>query len=193
MMAHSKFLVLLAIFLSANLGNAFVSQAWPNHLIQFDALKSNPTIKPIRVPTCEPTNERMKTNKQTTNQRLEWNAKLSNVLSSNQEQQGCIQNLCTEESEINSELMLCANLKTELTSYSDHFQVQASADQMAFGHNKLKLNTALSRTSSSSSKWPLVAASSLSLSSSLLLLNHVGYATVKNQSRDCLNSQCSMK
>ena len=91
MMALSKFLVLLAIFLSANLGNAFISQVRPNHLIRFDASKSNPTIEPICVPTCEPTNERMKMNKQTTNQRLEWNAELSSVLSSKQEQQGCIE------------------------------------------------------------------------------------------------------
>ncbi len=79
-MALSKFLVLLAIFLSASLGDAFVNQARLNHLIRFDASKSNPTIKPSRVPSRKPTSDQM--NDQTTNRRLEWNAELSNVLSS---------------------------------------------------------------------------------------------------------------
>jgi hypothetical protein len=64
MTALSKFLVPLAIFLSASFGSAFVNHARLNHLIRFDASKSNPTIKPSHVPTDEPTNERMTTNNQ---------------------------------------------------------------------------------------------------------------------------------
>jgi hypothetical protein len=80
MTALLKFLVLLAIFLLASLGDAFVNQARLIHLIRFDASKSNPMIKPSRVPSCEPTSDQM--NDQTTNRRLECNAELSNVLSS---------------------------------------------------------------------------------------------------------------
>jgi len=75
-----KFLVPLTIFLSASLGDAFVNHARMNHLIRFDASMSNPTNEPSCFPSCEPTNDRI--NDQTTIQRLEWNAELSNVLSS---------------------------------------------------------------------------------------------------------------
>ena len=68
MTALSKFLVLLVIFLSASLGNAFVNQARMNLVIRFYASKSNSTNKPSRVPSCEPTNEQMKTNDQMNNQ-----------------------------------------------------------------------------------------------------------------------------
>jgi hypothetical protein len=54
MTALLKFLVLLAIFLSASLGDAFVNQARLIHHIRFDASKSNPMIKPSRVPSREP-------------------------------------------------------------------------------------------------------------------------------------------
>jgi hypothetical protein len=64
MTALSKFLVLLAIFLLASLGDAFVNHARLNHLIRFDASKSNQTIKPSHVPTGEPTNEQMTMNNQ---------------------------------------------------------------------------------------------------------------------------------
>ena len=86
MTALSKFLVLLAIFLSASLGDAFVNHARLNHLIRFDASMSNPTNEPSCFPYREPTNDWI--NDQTTIQRLEWNAELSNVLSSKQEQAG---------------------------------------------------------------------------------------------------------
>jgi hypothetical protein len=71
MTALSKFLVLLAIFLSASYANAFASlspvagnQAWVNHLNQFEELMSKPTNEPSREPIREPTNDRM--NDQTT-------------------------------------------------------------------------------------------------------------------------------
>ncbi len=61
MMALSKFLVLLGIFLLANLGNAFIilrlvsgrKQNWVNHLIEFE----EPINKVTHEPTCKPTNE----------------------------------------------------------------------------------------------------------------------------------------
>jgi hypothetical protein len=81
MTALSKFLVLLAIFLSASSGDAFVNHAQLNHLFRFDAPKSNPTNKPSCIPSYESTRNQM--NDQTTKQGLEWNAELSNVLSSN--------------------------------------------------------------------------------------------------------------
>ena len=81
MTALSKFLVLLAIFLSASSGDAFVNHAQLNHLFRFDASKSNPTNKPSCIPSYESTRNQM--NDQTTKQGLEWNAELSNVLSSN--------------------------------------------------------------------------------------------------------------
>jgi hypothetical protein len=87
MPAFLKFLVLLAIFLSASHSNAFTSlssvagnQVWVNHLTRLQQPMRGPTNKPSREPRCEPTNDRM-FNNQTTNQRLEWDAELSNILS----------------------------------------------------------------------------------------------------------------
>jgi hypothetical protein len=61
MMALSKFLVLLALFILASHANAFTSlslvarnQVWVNHLIQLQQPMSYPTNKPIREPTSEP-------------------------------------------------------------------------------------------------------------------------------------------
>ena len=53
MTALSKFLVLLAIFLSASLGDAFLNHAQLDHLIRF----MEPMSKPTNEPTVEPTNE----------------------------------------------------------------------------------------------------------------------------------------
>jgi hypothetical protein len=55
MTALSKFLVLLVIFLSASLGDAFVNHARLNHLIRFDASMSNPTNETSCFPSCKPT------------------------------------------------------------------------------------------------------------------------------------------
>jgi hypothetical protein len=49
MTALSKFLVLLAIFLSASLGDAFLNHAWLNHLIRF----VEPTVKPTKQTTSK--------------------------------------------------------------------------------------------------------------------------------------------
>jgi hypothetical protein len=81
------FLVPLAIFLLASNANAFTSlslvagnQVWVNHLTRLQQPMSDPTNEPSREPRCEPTNDRM-FNDQTTNQRLEWDAELPNILS----------------------------------------------------------------------------------------------------------------
>jgi hypothetical protein len=62
MPAPLKFLVLIAIFLSASNANAFTSlslaagnQVWVNHLIHFQQPMSNPTNEPSHEPTREPT------------------------------------------------------------------------------------------------------------------------------------------
>ncbi len=67
MNAMAKFLVLLAIFLSASYAHAFTNlspvagnQARLNHLIRFQQTMSNPTNEPSREPIREPTNDRMK-------------------------------------------------------------------------------------------------------------------------------------
>ncbi len=79
--------VLLALFLLASHAKAFTSlslvagdQVWVNHLTQLQQQMSNPTNEPSREPRCEPTNDSM-VNDQTTNQRLEWDAELPNILS----------------------------------------------------------------------------------------------------------------
>jgi hypothetical protein len=53
MTALSKFLVLLAIFLSASLGDAFLNHARLDHLIRF----VEPIGKPTNEPTVEPTKQ----------------------------------------------------------------------------------------------------------------------------------------
>ena len=64
--ALSKFLVLLAIFLLENLGDAFINLssaagnlAQENHLIQFVESISKPTIEPSSEPACKLTNDQM--------------------------------------------------------------------------------------------------------------------------------------
>jgi hypothetical protein len=51
MTALSKFLVLLGIFLSASLGDAFLNHARLNHLIRYEELISKWTNKPTVKPT----------------------------------------------------------------------------------------------------------------------------------------------
>jgi hypothetical protein len=90
MTALSKILVLLAIFLSANLGDGFINLSsatgnlvWVNHLIQFVESMSKPANEPSSEPTFKPTNDRM--NDQTSNekmQRLEQDTLLPDNLSS---------------------------------------------------------------------------------------------------------------
>jgi hypothetical protein len=64
MVAFTKLLVLLAIFLLANYASAFISlssvagnQVWVNHLIQLQQPMSNPTNEPSHKPVCKPTNQ----------------------------------------------------------------------------------------------------------------------------------------
>ena len=65
MTAHSKFLILLAIFLIVSNANAFTSlspvaghQVQVNNSIRFQQPMSNPTNEPSREPIREPTNDR---------------------------------------------------------------------------------------------------------------------------------------
>ncbi len=53
MTALSKFLVLLAIFLSASLGDAFLNHARLNHLIQFEESMSKSTVEPTKQTTSK--------------------------------------------------------------------------------------------------------------------------------------------
>jgi hypothetical protein len=76
MPALSKFLILLAMFLSASYAHAFTSlspvagnQARVNHLIRFEESISNPTNEPSCEPICEPT------------KRMDLDAELPNNLS----------------------------------------------------------------------------------------------------------------
>jgi hypothetical protein len=62
MTALSKFLVLLAIFLLANLGDAFINLSsaagnlvWVNHLIQLQQPMSDQMNEPSHKPICKPT------------------------------------------------------------------------------------------------------------------------------------------
>ena len=87
MSALSKLLLLLAVFQSATNANAFTNLSpvtgnfvQVNHLIRFDESITNPKNKPSCEPMCEPTNDSM-VNDQTTNQILEWDAELPNILS----------------------------------------------------------------------------------------------------------------
>jgi hypothetical protein len=64
MTALSKFLVLLAIILSASYANAFAglspvvgNQVWVNHLIRFEESMCKPTNKPSRKLMCKTTND----------------------------------------------------------------------------------------------------------------------------------------
>ena len=87
MNAMAKLLVPLTIFLLASHVHGFTSlssvagnQVRINHLTRLQQQMSNPTSEPSRELRCKPTNDQM-VNDQTTNQRLEWDAELPNILS----------------------------------------------------------------------------------------------------------------
>jgi hypothetical protein len=123
MTALSKYLVLLALFLSASHANAFTSlslvaenQVWVDHLIQLQQPMSNPTKEPI----CEPT------------KRMDLNAELSNNLSSNRVKYSLSQK---QDAELLSKITdarntqtcgLCHNKKSELESLAE--QLIAATD-----------------------------------------------------------------
>ena len=120
MPALSKFLVLLAIFLSASLGDAFVNHARLNHLVRFDASMSNPTNEPSCIPSCKRTND------QTTNQRLEWNAELSNVLSSKQVKYSLSKN---QDAELLSTITVTQNTQSCGLCYDKKSEWESLAEQ----------------------------------------------------------------
>jgi hypothetical protein len=83
----AKFLVPLTIFLLASHVYGFTSlslvagnQVRINHLTQLQQQMSNSTSEPSCEPKFKPTNDQM-VNDQTTNQRLEWDAELPNIIS----------------------------------------------------------------------------------------------------------------
>jgi hypothetical protein len=120
MPALLKFLVLLALVLSAGHANAFTSlspvdgnQVWVNHLIRLQQPMSDPTNEPSREPTCEPTNDQM-VNDQTINQRLEWDAELPNILSPKQGKYSLLQK---QDAELPSKIAISITQITSDTSY----------------------------------------------------------------------------
>jgi hypothetical protein len=120
MSAILKILVPLAIFLLPCNANAFTSlspvvenQVWVNHLTRLQQPMSNPTNEPSREPTCEPTNDPM-VNDQTTNQRLEWDAELPNILSPKRGKYSLSQKL---DAELPSKTAISISQITSDTSY----------------------------------------------------------------------------
>ena len=120
MSALSKLLLLLAVFQSATNANAFTNLSpvagnfvRVNHLIRFDESMSNPKNKPSREPTCEPTNDSM-VNDQITNQRLEWDAELPNILSP---KQGKCSLLQKQDAELPSKINISTTQFTSNISY----------------------------------------------------------------------------
>ncbi len=87
MNAMAKFLVPLPISLLASHVHGFTSlssvagnQDGINQITQLQQQMSNPTSKPSSDSRFKPTDDQ-RVNDQTTNQRLEWNAELLNILS----------------------------------------------------------------------------------------------------------------
>ena len=110
-----KFLVPLAIFISGSYAHAFTilspvagNQARVNHLIRFEEPMSNPTNEPSREPIREPTDD------QTTNQRLEWDAELTNILSPKRGKYSLSQKL---DAELPSKIAILISQITSDTSY----------------------------------------------------------------------------
>jgi hypothetical protein len=120
MSALLKFLVPLAIFLLPSNANAFTSlssvagnQVRVNHLTRLQQPMSDPTNEPSREPTCEPTNDPM-VNDQTSNQRLEWDAELLNILSPKRGKYSLSQKL---DAELPSKIAISISQITSDTSY----------------------------------------------------------------------------
>ena len=115
MPALLKFLVPLAIFLSASNANACTSlssvagnQVRVNHVTQLQQPMSDPTNEPSRKPTCEPTND------QTTKQRLEWDAELPNILSQKRGKYSLSQK---QDAELPNKITISITQGTSDTSY----------------------------------------------------------------------------
>jgi hypothetical protein len=133
-----KFLVLLASFHSGSYAHAFTSLSpvagnlvRVNHLIRFDESMSNPKNKPSREPTCEPTNDPM-VNDQTTNQRLEWDAELPNILSPKRGKYSLSQK---QDAELPSKIAISITQITSNTSYT--FE---AVNGVNHDHDKIKVD-----------------------------------------------------
>jgi hypothetical protein len=138
MAALLKFLVLLASFHSGSYAHAFTSlspvagnQVRVNHLIRFQQPMSNPKNKPSREPTCEPTNDPM-VNDQTTNQRLEWDAELPNILSPKRGKYSLSQK---QDAELPSKIAISITQITSNTSYT--FE---AVNGVNHDHDKIKVD-----------------------------------------------------
>jgi len=134
MPALLKFLVLIALFLSASNANAFISlssatgtQVRINHLIRLE----EPLSKPTNEPTVEPTNDRM-VNDQTTNQRLEWDAELPNILSPKRGKYSLSQK---QDAELPSKIAISITQITSNTSYT--FE---AVNGVNHDHDKIKVD-----------------------------------------------------
>ena len=106
MPALSKFLVLLALVLLAGHANAFISlssvagkQVRINHL--------------THVPSCKPTSDQIYD--QSTNQRLEWDAELPNILSPKRGKYGLSQK---QDAELPSKIAISITQNSNITSYT---------------------------------------------------------------------------
>ena len=125
MAALSKYLLLLAIFLLAGYANAFLSlnqvaanQVRVNYLIWFKGANKPKSIN---------------LNGQTTNQRLEWDAELPNILSP---KQGTYSLLQKQDAELPSKITILITQTTSNTSYM--FEAVNGVNQ---DHNKIKVDT----------------------------------------------------
>jgi hypothetical protein len=92
---------------------------------------SNPKNKPSREPTCEPTNDPM-VNDQTTNQRLEWDAELPNILSPKRGKYSLSQK---QDAELPSKIAISITQITSNTSYT--FE---AVNGVNHDHDKIKVD-----------------------------------------------------
>jgi hypothetical protein len=128
----------LAVFQSATNANAFTNLrpvagnlVRVNHLIRFDESMSSPKKKPSLEPICKPTNNQI-ANDQTTNQRLEWDAELPNILSP---KRGKYSLSHKQDAELPSKITISITQITSNTSYT--FDVVNGVNH---GHDKIKVD-----------------------------------------------------
>ncbi len=124
MAALSKFVLLLAIFLSAGYANAFLSlnqvavnQVRLNYLIRFKRANKPKSIN---------------LNGHTANQRLEWDAELPNILSLTQGKYSLLQK---QDAELPSKITISITQITSNTSYT--FE---AVNGVNHDHNKIKVD-----------------------------------------------------
>jgi hypothetical protein len=97
----------------------------------FDESMHDPKNKPSYEPKCEPTNDQM-ANDQTTNQRLEWDAELPNILSP---KQGKYSLSHKQDAELPSKITISITQITSNTSYTFEAVIDVNHD-----HDKIKVD-----------------------------------------------------